>query len=165
MRSWAELWHHFTAVMAQAPVALVLSVWVGLALVVVMALEGFLLNIFPACVFHRYLEKMPDRKKRSGAPPKAEPAPAPKPVVIAAPPPPAPVIVAPPPPVVAEPPAIVPAAAPVAAPIVKSRPRKTRNPKKPAPGPKPRRATSARRDTPRRERLSRGTPRLLLPKN
>ena len=163
MRSWAELWHHFTAVMAQAPVAVVLAVWVGLALVLVMALEGFLLNLFPACVFHRYLEKMPERKKKSAALP--TPVPAPTPVAIAAPPP-APIVIAPPPvvppPVGAAPP---PADVPAAPPAAKSRPRKARNPKKPAPGPKPGRAATARRMAPRRERLSRGTPRLLAPKN
>jgi hypothetical protein len=168
MRSWVELWHHFTAVLAHAPVAAVLTVWVGLALVLVMALEGLLLNLFPACVFHRYLEKMPERKKRSSAPPQPVAAPMPKPVVIAAPPPapvipapePEPVIVAPAPAVATQPPADGPAAPPA-----KSRPRTTRNPKKPAPGPKPRPAISARRVPPRQDRLSRGTSRLLGPKN
>src|SRR5271168_1239139 len=82
MNSWPELWHHFTATLAQQPVAAVLAIWVGLALVVVMALEGLLLNLFPGCVFHRYLEKMPERKKKSVASqPAAKPAAPPPPAV------------------------------------------------------------------------------------
>ena len=54
MRGWSELWHQFIVTLTQQPVAVVLAVWTGLALVVVMALEGLILNLFPGCVFRRY---------------------------------------------------------------------------------------------------------------
>ena len=166
---WPQLWHQFIMTLTQQPVAVVLSVWIGLALVLVMALEGLLLNLFPACVFQRYLEKMPQRKRKPAAPaPAAKPLPVPvsapaPPIVLA--PVPASVLVELPaaePPVAAaaEPPAMVAAEMPP-----KSRFAKSRNSKKPAPGPKTVRATSWRRASPPRERLSRGTPRLLAPKN
>jgi hypothetical protein len=72
MRGWSELWRHFLATMADQPVAIVLAVWIGLALVAVMAIEGFLLNLFPASVLARFLEKMPERKRKSAAPPPAQ---------------------------------------------------------------------------------------------
>jgi hypothetical protein len=154
MNSWPALWHHFTATMAQQPVAVVLAVWVGMALVLVMALEGLLLNLAPGCVFQRYLEKMPDRKKKSSAP-----IPAPAPAVEPAP---APVLAL----AVPAPPAEIPAPEPPAEPVAKKRSHKNRNRKKPAPGPKSARAVTAwRRVAPPSERLSRGTPRLLTPKN
>jgi len=158
MNSWAALWHHFTATVAQQPVIAVLGVWLGLALVLVMALEGLLLNLFPGCVFQRYLEKMPGRKKKSPPPPAPAVKPAPMPVAALPPAVPGPLEVP------VELPA--PAGEVPAEPVSKSRPRKNRNRKKPAPGPKPVRAATAwRRSPPPGDRLSRGTPRLLAPKN
>ena len=131
MRGWSELWHQFIVTLTQQPVIVVLGVWTGLALVLVMALEGLLLNLFPGLVFHRYLEKMPHRKaKESGEPAPtslAMPLAMLKPAPVAGPP-------------------VVPTeiAAPAPVPVASDTPSETsaklrafkpRNPKKPAPAP------------------------------
>ena len=156
MHAWAELWHQFIATMGRQPVAVVLAVWVGLALVLVMALEGLLLNLFPGCVFRRYLEKMPHRERKSSAPAVIPPVSAPPVVAV-------PVAVAQvePPPPVAEPVSSPPKAAET--PALVSKTRRPKNRKKPAPGPKTARATGWRRVP--RQRLSRAIPKLLAPKN
>jgi hypothetical protein len=145
MKAWSELWHQFVVTLTQQPPLAVLTVSLGLALMLLFALEGLLFNLFPVVARRRFPNK-PAEEKSAPAPvlglrdvPEKMPEP--------------------PMETVADP--LAPAALPPAAKI-----RPARNRKKPAPKPKPARVNASwRRTAPSRERLSRSTPRLLAPKN
>jgi hypothetical protein len=145
MKDWSELWHQFNATLTQQPALMVLAVWLGMALVLMFALEGMLLNLFPTLVLQRYRQKPPQEKAAPAPLPGLRDIPAkmPEPMVEAV---------------------AGPVATNSAAPAAKIRLPKKR--KKTAPGLKPVRANSGgRRTLPSRERQSRGIPRLLAPKN
>jgi len=159
---WIQLWHQFTALLTQQPVGIVLAVWIAIALIVVMAMEGVIVNLFPAYVFRRYIVRKPEQARAPVPPPRPVPAPVltgplEVPVMV---PPPEPLSESSPEPLPDPLPAPLPGAADAA---LKSRSGRNRNRKKPGPGPKIIRNGWRRSSPP--ERLSRGIPKLLAPKN
>src|ERR1700722_13173561 len=60
---WIQLWHQFTALLTQQPVGIVLAVWIAIALIVVMAMEGVIVNLFPSYVFRRYIVRKPEQAR------------------------------------------------------------------------------------------------------